>query len=306
MKTLVKLALFTIVFFLHLNNAKAQAFFEDTEGKSSINLPIGGIARINTADKSLKFGYYYERSDKDVVFGLDASGKSNNGIAPLVSSKKLCPEAKFNFNLGFKNISTGDSNPSAYDYLNIKFGIGAAKYKLLDVNATFEQQITSESFNKINFGLSYNYLLNGNMIFGIYVGYDKTNNISSLEKLTIKETTINSTDSTGTIVRTSESEYTAWKGQFKSIDQFSLYLDYVYIPDFINNRVALSVYLRSGFNSENNITNVGLGIYLNKECEPLKIVGGIIYEVQDLFDAKDVGSSLGKRGTLSLIVGYNF
>jgi hypothetical protein len=279
MKTIVKLTSFAIVFILHLSNAKAQAFFEDTEGKSSINLPIGGIARINTADKSLKFGYYHNISNSNVVFGLDASGKSHNGIAPLVSSKKLSLEANFNFNLGFKSILTGDSDSSKYDYLNVKFGVGAAKYKLLNVNTTIEQQITSKSFNKINLGLSYNYYLNGNMI---------------------------STDSTSTIVRTSESEFTVWKGQFKSIDQFSLYLDYVYIPSLLDNRVVFSVYSRSGVNSENNITNVGSGIYFNKEGEPLKIVGGIIYEFRDLLDAEDVGSSLGERGALSLVVGYNF
>ena len=284
----------------------AQTFFEDAKGKSSINLPVGGIVRINTSDESLKFGYYYNRSDKDVVVGLDADGKSNNGLAAIFSSEKLSPEATVNFNLGFKNIFTDDSNLSGYDYLNFKFGIGAAKYKLINVDNSFEQQIKSESFNKINIGLSYNYFLNGNMIFGIYGGYDKTNNIPGLSKLNIKESASVSTDSNGAIIRTSEVEYTAWKGELKTISQFSLFFDYIYLPDFLNNRVALSLFSRSSFNSTQNQTNGGFGIYFNQKDEPLKIIGGIIYEFEDLFDSNKAGTSLGKRGTLGIVAGYNF
>ncbi|MCX6225914.1 MAG: hypothetical protein NTV01_14370 [Bacteroidia bacterium] len=298
--------IFILAFCLRTEILSAQTFFEDAKGKSSINLPVGGIIRVNTSDESLKFGYYYNRSDKDVVLGLDASGKSNNGLAPIISNGKLSPEAALNFNLGFKNISTDDSNPSGYDYLNFKIGIGAAKYKLISVDTSYEQQTKSESFNKINLGLSYNYYLNGNMIFGIYGGYDKTNNISGLSKLKVKESTSISTDSTGTIIRTSEEEYTAWKGELKTINQFSLFFDYVYIPDFLNNRVAISLYSRSSFNSSRNQTNGGLGIYLNQKDEPLKIVGGIIYEFEDLFDAKKAGTSVGKRGTIGIVLGYYF
>jgi hypothetical protein len=306
MKTYRLTIFFILNFYLTTQWLCAQTFFEDAEGKSSINLPVGGIVRINTSDESLKFGYYYNRSDKNVVFGLDAGGKSNNGLAAIFSSEKLSPEATVNFNLGLKNISTDDSNPSGYDYLNIKFGIGAAKYKLINVDNNFEQQIKSESFNKINFGISYNYYLNGNMIFGIYGGYDKTNNISGLSKLNIKESASVSTDSNGSIVRTSEIEYTAWKGELKTINQFSLFLDYVYIPDFLNNRVAISLYSRSSFNSTLNQTNGGIGVYFNQKDEPLKIVGGIIYEFEDLFDANKSGTSFGKRGTLGIVAGYNF
>lgn len=305
MKSVASYLLCLVLCLFLTTGIKAQTFFEDVKGKTSIHLPIGGITRINTTAKSLKIGYYYNRSDKDMVLGVDASGMSNNGLAPLVTNEKLSPEANINFNLGFKNITTDDSNLSGFDYLNLRLGIGAAQYRLLDTHAPFEQQISTKSFTKVNIGLSYNYYLNGNMIFGAYTGYDRTNNISSLTQLTIKETTTTGVDANG-ISRTAESEYTAWEGVFMPLDQFSLFLDYVYLPGFFNNRVALSVYSRNSFNSMYNITNGGVGIYLNKEGEPLSIVGGLIYEFEDLLDNKEAGTSPGERGTLGIVLGYNF
>jgi hypothetical protein len=285
---------------------KAQPFFEDARGRASIHLPLGGIARINTAEESLKFGYYYNRSDKDLVFGMDVSGRSTNGLASIFSDEKLHPEATLNFNLGLKNISTDISTLSGFDYLHFRLGIGTAKYTLINIENTFEQQISSETFNKINIGLSYNYFLNGNMIFSVYGGYDKTNNINELRRINIIESSIISADPAGTIMRSSEVQYTAWRGNLNRVNQFSLFFDYVYIPDFINNRVAFSVYSRSGFNNNLSKTNGGFGVYFNKEGEPLKIIGGLIYELDDLFDAGKTGTTLGKRGIIGIVAGYNF
>ena len=285
---------------------KAQPFFEDARGRSSIHLPVGGIARINTSDESLKFGYYFHRSNKDLVFGMDASGRSTNGLASIFSDGKIFPEATLNFNLGLKNISTDNSTLSGFDYLHFRLGIGTAKYTLINIENTFDRQISSETFNKINIGLSYNYFLNGKMIFSVYGGYDKTNNINELRKIKIIESSIISADPAGTSIRSSEVGYTAWRGKLNRVNQFSLFFDYVYIPDFMNNRVAFSVYSRSGFNNTLNMTNGGLGIYFNKEGEPLKIIGGLIYEFDDLFDAGNTGTTLGKRGTIGIVAGYNF
>uniref|UniRef100_UPI003566C19B hypothetical protein n=1 Tax=Fodinibius sp. TaxID=1872440 RepID=UPI003566C19B len=139
---------------------------------------------------------------------------------------------------------------------------------------------------------------------GAYAGYDRTNNISTLTELTIRET-ITTAEADGT-TRTAQVAYTAWEGTFRTVDQFSLFLDYVYIPDFLSNRVAFSVYSRSRFNRINNMTDGGLGLYVNKEGEPLKIVGGLIYEFADLFDVRDTGAPLGERGMLGIVLGYHF
>lgn len=305
MRSIFTYFLFLMVCFFATHTIKAQTLFEDVKGQTSIVLPIGGITRINTTANSLKLGYYYNRSDKNVVFGVDASGISNNGFAPLVSQKELSPEANINFNVGFKNITAEDVSPSKYDYLNIRVGVGASKYKLLDPSQSYEQQLSSEAFNKINLGVSYNYFLNGNMIFGAYAGYDRTNNISTLKELTIRETTAVGTGTGGT-VRTAESEYTAWEGELKAINQFSLFFDYVYIPDLLSNRMALSIYSRSNFNSIRSMTNGGVGLYLNRIGQPLKIIGGLVYEFEDLFGGRNASIPLGERGTLGIVLGYNF
>lgn len=301
-------AIYLVFFVLGLSvttDVSAQTFFEDARGETSLRLPVGGMIRINTTAKSLKMGYYYNRSDRNIVVGVDASGISNNGLAPLVTHKALSPEAHISFNLGLKNLSTDESMLSGYDYLNLRVGIGAAHYRLIDASAPFGQQISSRSFNKVNIGLSYNYYLNGNMIFGAYAGYDRTNNISTLSELTIKETIITGTAANGA-TRTAETEYTAWEGPFRSLDQLSLFFDYVYIPDFLSNRVALSVYSRSRFNRIHHMTNGGVGLYLNREGEPLRMVGGLIYEFEDLFNVREPGTPLGEKGTLGIVLGYHF
>jgi hypothetical protein len=302
----MKFAFTCLLFFclIMTKKMKAQTFFEGTGGKTSINLPLGGLVRINTADRSLKIGYYYNRSDKQIVFGIDASGKSNNGFAPIVSSKKLSPDAHINFNVGLKNVATSDLQPSRYDYLNIKAGIGAAHYLLLNPQLSYNKQIHGKSFIKANLGVSYNYLLNGKMIFGIYAGYERSNNISRLPQLTIKETT--KVGVKGANTRTAETEYTVWKGSFKTLNEGVMYLDYVYIPDLLSDRIALSAYSRSMFSSIHNITNGGFGLYFNRKGKPLRIIGGLIYEFDDLFNAAGASTSLVHRGTLGLVAGYNF
>lgn len=303
---ILTIAIFGFFFFCITNDLLAQTFFEDAKGKTSIFLPIGGNVRINTSDEILKFAYFHKRSDKDVFFGIDAKGKSNNGIAPLFSSEKLSPEAAINFNLGFQNLAVKESDLSNYDLINFRIGFNAANYKILSADTVYTNQINKQNFTGLNAGVSYNYFLNGNMIFGLYGGYDKTNNLSSLSKITVNESTNLGVDSLGTTSRTTEDSYTAWKGEYKLIDQFSIYLDYVFIPDFLDNRIALSLYSRSGFNSEFNKTNAGFGIYFNEKDNPTKVIGGLIYEFEDIFDAKKSDSSLGKRGTLGIVLGYNF
>lgn len=297
---------FMVLLCLGASLASAQPFFEDAGGNSSILLPVGGIVRLNTADNSLKLGYYYQRSDKDLIFGMDASGKSYGGLAALWSDDQLSTAAQVNFNVGYKNVSTSDEQPDRYDYLSVRIGLGASKYLMINPENDYSQQVYYETFNPFSMGVAYNYLLNGNMIFGLYGSYDKTTNIGALPQLTVKETTGLGMNSGNTTYRTSEAEYRAWAGELERVNQFSLYLDYVYMPDFLEGRLALSCFSRSAFNPLQKRTNGGFGLYLNQKDNPLKIVGGIIYELEDLLDEGDSGSSLGERGTLGLVVGYHF
>jgi hypothetical protein len=284
----------------------AQPFFEDAAGSSSILLPVGGVVRLNTADNSLKLGYYYQRSDKDIVYGMDASGKSYDGFTALWNADKLSTSAQLNFNVGYKNVTTTDDEPGRYDYLSVRVGLGAAKYLMTDSERDYADQVFYETFNPISIGVAYNYLLNGNMIFGLYGSYDKTTNLNALPQLTIEEITFMGLNDEGTTQRTSETQYTAWAGELKRLNQFSFYVDYVYIPEFLEGRLALSCYSRSSFNSLQTQTNGGFGLYLNQKDNPLKIVGGIIYEFQDLLHQAESDTSLGERGTLGLVVGYHF
>lgn len=306
----VKLSIYIGIAFFCSNKIFAQTFFEDAEGKTSINLlnPTGsnsGLIRLNTANESFKLGYFRQVTNKKIILGIDISGKSNNGIAPIISQEKLSPEANFSLNFGIKNLTTKNIN-KGFDYLNIKLGYGAASYKMLSNNSSFDEQINSEIFNKTSISVSYNYFLNGNMLFGVSGGYERTNNINQLPKLKIRESTFVGSDTIGNINRSGYEEYTAWKGSLESIDQLSLYIDYLYFPDFLDNRIALSFYSRSNFHSAVNITNGGFGLYLNKSNkEPFKVVGGIIYEFSDVFNSKESSNSIGKRGTIGLILGYN-
>lgn len=297
---------FSFLFLFFAIVVGAQPFFEDAGGNSSILLPAGGIVRLNTADNSLKLGYYYQQSDKDLVFGMDASGKSYGGFASLWSDDKLSTDAKVNFNVGVKNLTTSDDKPDRYDYLTVRIGLGASKYLMINPQNDYSGQVYYETFNPFSLGVAYNYLLNGNMIFGLYGSYNKTTNLGTLPYLTVKESTALGVNDGNTTYRTSEREYSAWAGELKKLDQFALYLDYVYIPDFLEGRLALSCYSRSAFNSVQNITNGGFGVYLNQKDNPLKIVGGIIYEFQDLLDEGGSDTTLGERGTLGLVVGYHF
>src|SRR5688572_995511 len=79
-----------------------QSIFEDREGLSAIHLLDGGTIRLNTADASIKMSYMDKISSRDFFYGLDVSGKTNDGIMSFISDGNISPGAKINSNFGFK------------------------------------------------------------------------------------------------------------------------------------------------------------------------------------------------------------
>jgi len=94
------LFIFTLICFLTVQPLLGQTIFESKNGESLFVRYAGGIVDVNTANNSIKFSFMLNYSSS-WRFGFDISGKSTNGIAPLLKKGKITPGFKINLNIGY-------------------------------------------------------------------------------------------------------------------------------------------------------------------------------------------------------------
>lgn len=94
------LFIFTFICLFHGQLIFGQTIFESKDEESLFVRYAGGIMNINTANKSIKASFMLNYSSSWRL-GFDVSGKSTNGIAPLLKKGKITPGFKINLNIGY-------------------------------------------------------------------------------------------------------------------------------------------------------------------------------------------------------------
>ena len=175
---------------------------------------------------------------------------------------------------------------------------------LFNPNKAFQDQIENKPFSGFTAGLSYNFLYKGSVLFAAAAEFKQSNNISELPQMDLSEETIYS-DSASNTSRTSTKNYSVWKGEYELRDYFNLKGDIIYFPDFFNNRIALAGFWRMK-KYKKAVHNLGFGIYFTEDGTPGKILGGIVFEFDDISNIQDTAVNITSNLTFGIIAGYNF
>jgi len=276
-----------------------QSMFEDRKGNSAIFLPSGGTFRLNTSDASLKLSFANKVSSKSLFYGFDISGKTNDGILPLISKGTISPGAKANGYIGiqelFKDFDALDG------WLVLKAGYEGAAFKLFNTDSAFSNQIDKKTFNTFTSSLGFNMKFGGTKLLALSVGYQKVNNYSDLDDLELTDKT-SIVDSASNTVRSSEKVSKVKVGDYKTYDQFPINLDFFWVPKNMT-RIGFYHYWRGKVTNGNFTNGLGSGLYLLKKNNPLSSIAGVVFEVNDLSKLSD---GLGKNFTINFVVGFNF
>jgi hypothetical protein len=294
-----------------------QSIFEDRKGSSAIFLPYGGTFKLNTADASLKLSFtnysppvVTEKSKPKyamkVFYGFELSGKTNDGILPLISNGNISPGAKVNGILGkdIFNITkdkNGKDRSQVLGTLVFKVGYEGASFKLYNPDSVFANQIKKTSFNTFTSSLALNLKFGGNKLLALSVGYQKVNNYSDLDELELTDQKIVK-DSVSNTTRTYETKTKVRIGEYKTFDQVPINLDFFWTPNN-NPRIGFYHYWRTKFTNGTATNGFGGGLYLLKKNNPLASIAGVVLEVSDISKLND---GFGKNFTINFVVGYNF
>ncbi len=325
------IALFTCCFAVITSNpGKAQTFqpiFEDADGKTAIIAPQGFFG-VNTANSSLRFQYYYAQSaapaknDRTKIgrwnrfyCGVDVLASAEGGLSNLFSSGTFTPGTSADLLLGHRSLLFGTvdrtdrsgetvkyyfNKATVQDWLTLRLGLKAARYKLYDASQPFEQQLATEVFRGQNLQLAYTVLVNGATSIGVSWDNAKVNNIEDLSAVKYNEESV-TTDPSGQTVRTFEKQVSAFTGTFNtfSVNTYSLDLVHVLTPNSDATRYAFHLYGRLNDYQQQNVYKAGLGFYAFPRG---KLFGGVFFQSDDLTNKLSPGTEFIQRVNLGVTV----
>lgn len=314
----------------------AQSFepiFEDAEGKTSIIAPRGFFG-INTANSSLRFQYFYARSaspdpkDPKLVgkwnrfyCGANVVGSAEGGIANLFSNGNFNPGTSADLLLGHRSLFFGtvdrrdrtgetvkyyfgDRKVAIQDWLTLRLGVKAAKYKLYDPSQPFNQQLSSELFRGRTLQLAYTLLFNGVTSIGASWDISKVNNIEDLTPVKFKQQ-MTLADPTGQVKRVFDQEINAYSGSYQTSTFHTYSLDFVrlLVSNASSTRYAFHLFGRLVARGGEDIYKAGAGFYAFPKG---KLFGGVFVQSNDLANKVLDESDFFKRLEIGLTVKFVF
>ena len=278
-----------------------QSIFEDRKDNSAIFLPYGGTFRLSSADASLKLSYVFKTSNRHLFYGIDLSGKSNDGLVPLISKGDISPGARVNLNIGYKEIFTRKEDSLIDGWVNLKIGYEGSIFKLYHADSSFSNQIRRVSFNAVRASFSFNFKIGGTKLIAVSIGYQKVSNYEDLDEIELTDKNVYY-DSLANISRSYETKTKVRMGDYETFDQFPINLDFYWVIGK-DSRFGIYNFLRTRITNGKITNGFGTGLYLLKNASPLSSIAGIVFEVNDLSKLKE---GFDKNFTINFLIGYNF
>jgi hypothetical protein len=257
--------------------------------------------------------------------GVNVAGSATGGISNLFSEGNFNPGTSVDLFLGHRSLifspldrtikneevkklyKIGNKNVTISDWLTLRTGIQAAKYKLYNPSMPFNQQISSEVFRGYLAQLAYTVLFDGRTSIGLSWDVSKVNNINSLSPTKFKQQIVR-TDPVTQATRTFEQEVNAYTGIFATsiVNTYSL--------DFVKNLFsesgtiyALNAYGRVMKPDDALVYRAGLGFYVFPKSKPGKrnpLFGGVFVESNDLTNKISATNNFLKRVDIGLTVKF--
>ena len=257
-----KHALFCGFALLLLSGISQSAFgqtslFQDAKGELSIILANQSLLSINSGDASVGFSYALFQSTKNTYWGFSIKLKAEEGVSYVLKSGRISLNGSLGLLHGWRN----SSRKGIIDDFYISGNISSSKFKLFDEPGSFENQIIDERSIGISMKTGWNrmssttFLSGGNentttTIFGLSLGAGRTNNLDSLDKVSISDySSINDEESgkSRLIQGKSTSAFSPYAKYADRLGFIQLNADYAIIPGIFRNRVLLIIFSRGRF-----------------------------------------------------------
>jgi hypothetical protein len=273
---------------------------QDNAGESSLVFGQNNAVLLNSSDASIGFNISQATApaNKHERFWL-ASAKvgASQGTSKIFNGTTFKPKFDVNVHRGYYLTSSSKST-SRYWY----FG-GGVKNEYFNLWAdTNVVDLVAKDFFGYKATIGYNVLgavrtFKYGDIFGVSISGGYFSNTGDLDGVT--QYTVHSNLSS---VILSDSK-TGFIGPYSSSYMVKASMDYLV---YALENIAIGSFYRGGFGGEFASQNMGFGIYFGHQDAPSKILTGIVYQVNDVFNQLGKENSFQKRSSLSLIAGYTF
>jgi len=249
----------------------------------------------------VKIGYLFDKSNSNIFYGFEVTGKLSGKFASLFDSNKPSPEGKFRLAVGkkflFSKKPAGEPTTGKLtdDWLTLQVGYHRARYKIFSGSNTFSNQVRKQNFDGYSVRLAYNALFrnsHGPIIVGVSGGPERRNNTDDLDEVEINDQ-LSSTTS-GTTQRTVAVHQNVLSGVYKETTAVPINTDVVWFPKQFESRIGLNFFTRSNIGQGDKRIEPGFGLFFTKDKAPTRVLGGISVSVRD------------GKGRVGLIAGFNF
>jgi hypothetical protein len=217
-------------------------------------------------------------------------GQAYQYVVVSVNDKGDSPQATKDVTVPPKPATGKSKGGPGFDMAHLKISAKASKSTLFDALKPFSDQFSKKSFAGFGVELGYQANYGGAIpyIWGISGGVARTNNADTLTSVeATDQQMITGPDGTQRTITTTRK---GLKGDYKEETAGTLKFDLIIYPDLLSasangsnprGSVALDLFARTAFASETKII-AGLGVYLTKPGNPLKVYGGVnIYRDAD-------------------------
>jgi hypothetical protein len=266
--------------------AEAQSTMENSKGDAAVILPAGplagGVLSVNTESSSVRLAFLDRSTASPWYYGLEASGKANNGVASLFQGKDVAPGAKFAINIGRHSLGISRREGGDLNWLNLHIGYEVARFTLFDKSSEFSSQVSTRTVSSPELLVSYGHMWHGAIVLVGSVGVARQNNYEDLRPLKALQTEV--LPGPAGVTRTITSEINARVGSLAESNVGVMRLNGLVVPGFVDNRLGLAFYTDTGFADDlDRGTTIGGGLHILKKGQPSQSLGAVVVEVADVF-----------------------
>ncbi|GAB3983487.1 hypothetical protein GCM10028806_56750 [Spirosoma terrae] len=273
-----------------------NSLIQDTKGETSliINQNSNRLLSINVADASIGLSVLDKNSGKKSFWGGLAKFKTSENVATLLTGNVFNPSVDLSAYLG--RYIKSDRGKVRIWYVAPSIKLDA--FKVLESNSLNNKYFFGGSvkggFNKIGKAFK------GTAIIGYSGSIGYLNNTSDLK--TVDVYTRVEIDST-VILKNKKSGFV---DNYQKFFGARLNIDYAVFPFKNYGYISIAVYGRGQLWGYQPTQKAGIGIFVGQQGAPTKIVAGIAYQVNDIFNAVSDEPTFLKRTGVNLVAGFNF
>ncbi|MDB5209802.1 MAG: hypothetical protein JWQ30_629 [Sediminibacterium sp.] len=273
---------------------------QDKSGESSITVLGNKTLVLNSGDASFSAGVAFANAigGKESLWGIDLKLKSNEGVSKLFEGFNFKPKYALSFFVGGYLTS---HRPGVTHFFYGSAGINQSNFKLYTdtLSATLVKTDFLGGFIKGGYNRTASWGTSSTVL-GASIEYGKYDNLTDLDDVDQYHTT-----TVGRNVVLSD-KASGFKGAYMKGGMMKVKFDFMVYPTFLGGTVGVGSFYRGGIGSSFARQNIGIGLFAGNAKAPGNIIGGFVFQVNDVFNQLQKEADFVKRTGISFVAGYNF